>query len=591
MKYVQEARELEKEIKTLYGKPSLGADTETTGLDPFTSELRLLQLSDGETDLVIDVKKVGKEATANYVRPILESEDTVKIFHNAKFDQKFIKHHLGIDIVRPFDSYLASLMIEGGISQPKGFHGLEQTLDRYTKIKVTKDEQLSDWSGELSESQLNYACGDVRPLCLLREEMIKILQKLSLIRVAKLEFDAILPIAWLELSGFYLDFEQWMVAAEANLVKANESADKIYAQLNDVIKQGSLFGASTINLDSHQQIEKYFTEIGVPIPKDENGKYQTKAYLLEAMAEKYPIVQDLLDYRGYMKGYTSFGEKFGEFINPVTGRIHANFMQIGAETGRLAPNQPNLNQIPQNPAQRNCFKAEEGNTLVSNDYSQEELRILADFSGDKKFKGLFATGMDFHKATAMQIFNLKAEEVTPEIRTIAKRLNFGLTYGIGARKFALQAKISEAEARLIRQTYFNTFKTVNRWINYQKVKVLETHSARTASGRLMNFEFDTANNWDTAKAQRNAVNGPIQGTGADILKRALRVYYDASKPYHNDIKLVNIIHDEINIEVPKDKAEEMKDLLKTCMIQAGGDFVKDVEIKVDCKIKEYWNKD
>lgn len=589
MIFIQETSELE-QIKTLYGKPVLGCDTETEGLDPFTNNLRLLQFSDGGQDVVIDVKKVGREATAYYVRPILESSDTVKVLHNAKFDQKFIKQQLGIDIERPFDSYLASLLIEGGISQPKGFHGLEQTLERYTKIQITKDEQMSDWSGELSESQLAYACGDAHHLPLLREKMIEMLQKLGLIRVAKLEFDAILPIVWLELSGFYLDYEQWMFAANENLAKANETADKIYAQLNQYIQQGSLFGAATINLDSHDQVEKYFTQAGVPIPKGDNGKYQTKAYLLEAIADKYPIVQDLLDYRGYMKGYTSFGEKFGEFINSETGRIHANFMQIGAETGRLAPNQPNLNQIPQNPAQRNCFKAEEGNTLVSNDYSQEELRILADFSGDKKFKSLFASGIDFHKATAMQIFNLKENEVRKEDRDLAKRLNFGLTYGIGVKKFALQAKISEAEARLVRNTYFNTFKTVNRWINYQKVRVLETRSARTASGRLMNFEFDPANGFETSKAQRNAVNGPIQGTGADILKRALKIYYDASKPYHNEIKLVNIVHDEINIEVPKNKAEEHNDLLKRCMIQAGEDFVKDVSIKVDSKICDFWNK-
>jgi DNA polymerase-1 len=591
MIYIQEALELEKHIRKLDNKPVVGGDTETEGLCPYKDKLRLLQLSDGENTLVIDAKKIGYEATAHYVRPILESKNTVKVFHNAKFDQKFIKQQLKIDIERPFDTFLSSQMIEGGIRQERGYHGLEKTLNRYTDITVTKDEQISDWSGELSESQIAYAAKDAECLLPLRESIIPVLQKLGLIRCAKLEFDAILPIVWLELSGFYLDFEQWMQYAHQNLIKSQEAASKIYELLKPVMPQDSLFGESMINLDSTPQIKQYFTALGVPLPKTEDDKVQTREYLLAPLAKEYPIIQYLLDYRGYNKAYNTFGESFKDFINPITGRVHSDFFQIGAETGRLAPNNPNLNQIPADAGHRNCFKAEEGNTLTWNDYSQEELRILADFSGDKKFKGMFASGYDFHQATAANIFHIPIEQVTHEYRTIAKRLNFGLTYGIGVKKFALQAGITPAEARIVRDTYFNTFKTVNRWINFQKVKVLQTRSARTASGRLMNYEFDEGNSMETSKAQRNAVNGPIQGTGADVLKRALKIFYDASKPYHDNLKLVNVIHDEIIVETRKDMAEEMRDLLSKCMIEAGSEFIKTVDVKVDSKISDFWYKD
>lgn len=587
MDYISTVEELSRKIGKLEGKKVLGSDTETTGFDPHTNKLRLLQLASDTDTLVIDVKKIGTEATAHYVRPYLEDKGVVKVFHNAKFDIKFIKQQLGIDVERIYDSYLASQMIEGGIGKEKGFHSLAQVLPRYTDIQVSKEEQDSDWwEDELSESQLMYAGKDAEVMLPLRESQKEYLKKLSLTRCAKLEFDAILPTAYIELCGFYLDIETWMRIAEESLVKANYYADLIYKELEPVVPQQSLFGAGSINLDSHEQVQKYFRELGVPMPNS------TKEYLLTPLAERYEIVKNLIEYRGHVKSNGSFGQKFRSFVNEVTGRIHAQFMQIGAETGRYAVSNPNLNQIPSDADHRACFKVQsDDNILVSNDFSQEELRILADFSNDKRFKALFKTGEDFHKSTAALVFNIPLEKVSAHDRNIAKRLNFGLTYGVGIAKFALMAGITEMEAAQVRNHYFNTFTGVKRWINYQKVKVLETHSARTASGRLMYFHFDEDDGAERSKAQRNAVNGPIQGTGADILKRSLRLFYDATKDNQKDVKIVNVVHDQIDLEVRKDLAEEMKDVLRQCMIQAGSEFVKDVEIKVDSKINTHWVKE
>lgn len=587
MKYITEVEELSKSIKLFEGKKVLGSDIETTGFCPFEDKLRLLQLSDGDNTLVIDVFKVGREAVAHYTRPILEDESVVKIFHNGKFDAKFIKQQLEIDVSKMFDSYIASLLIEGGVSKEKGYHGLGQVLPRYTGIEINKDEQLSDWSvNELSEEQLRYSALDAENLLPLREAQIETLTKLGLKRCAKLEFEAILPIAFIELCGFYLDFDEWMAVANSQLTKAQQHSDKIFAALKPVIPQGSLFGEVNVNLDSHVQIQKYFRLLGIDMPES------TKEYLLTPLAKKHEIVADLLEYRGFTKSYTSFGDEFKEFINPVTGRIHAQFMQIGASTGRLAVSKPNTNQIPSDVEHRSCFKAQNPeNTLISNDFSQEELRILADFSGDKKFKAAFKAGDDFHTATAALVFNIPLEKVDPQARYLAKRLNFGLTYGVGIAKFALMAGISEAEAQIIRNNYFDTFKGVRRWINYQKQLVTRTKSARTASGRIALYEYDEDDNQARARAQRNAVNTPIQGTGADILKRALKLFYDKACKNQNKIKIVNVVHDQIDLEVPKSQADEIKETLRDCMIQAGSEFVKTVDIKVDSKVNDRWIKD
>lgn len=584
MIYITEVEELSKKIRLLDDKPVIGVDCETNGLDPHTKDIKLLQLSDSENTLVINTQKIGYDAVAHYVRPFLEDKNIVKTLHNAKFDTKFIKHRLGIDIERIYDTYLASLILEGGLKRPRGFHGLGQTLERYTNIKIDKSEQASNWGGELSQSQINYAATDAECLFPLREAQIPQLQKFGLVKCAKLEFEAVLPIAWLELCGFYLDFDAWMKLADSNLVKAEQIANEIYELLAPVIEQGSLFDVG-INLNSHVQIQKYFRAFGVPMPDS------TKEFMLLPLTEKYPIVQKLLDYRAAIKANSSFGEGYREFINSVTGRIHADFKQIGANTGRLAPSDPNLNQIPKDNDHRNCFRAEEGNSLIIGDYSQEELRLLAQFSHDSAFRALFKTGHDFHKSTAAQIFKVPIEKVDKEMRDLAKTMNFLLNYGGGAAKFGMSAGISENEARAIIQQYFNTFKGVKRWMNYQKVRVLETHSARTASGRLMNFDFDEADGISRSKAQRNAVNGPIQGTGADILKRALRVFYDNSKSHHSKIKLVNIVHDEMNIECPDDMVPEVREVLKDSMVKAGSEYIQDLECKVDFHVTKRWQKE
>ena len=588
MHYITEPSQLAERIKLFHTDNPMGVDCETTGLDPYTAELRTLQLADEDKPndtLVIDVRKVGTTAVAEYVNPLLENKSKVKAFHNAKFDLKFINHHLGAEPESVFDSYLSSLMLEGGLKKGKGFHGLAQTSERYLGITVDKDEQRSDWSGELNEKQLAYAAKDADVLLPLRRTMIDFLKVKGLVRCAKLEFDCLMPIVWLELSGFYMDFEQWLKIAAENRIKADEVYDKVCEILAPLMKQQNLFGAFDINLNSVAQVNEYFLMAGVPMPES------TKEWLLTPLAKDYPLVQHLIDYRGFDKADTAFGRNYKDFINTVTGRIHADFMQIGASTGRFSCSNPNLQQIPHDGSHRNCFKAEEGNTLLSLDYSQIELRILADLARDEGAIDAFKSGVDYYTAMAIKAFKLDPEKpVSSEHRTFAKRLNFGIPYGIGPQKFAMQVGIPMVEGQQIMQDYFKAVPKIKRWLDYQKYRVLKDYDARSVVGRLALYECDVDDFKARSQMQRYACNFPIQASSADITKRAMRIAYDRLKPYRKSLKFVNVVHDEMNFEVPKDLVEVVQPIIHQSMIEAGEEFIKACPVKVDSKSSDVWNK-
>jgi DNA polymerase-1 len=582
--------EREKDLKDIFTNSEiLGVDTETTGLCPIKDKLRLVQLSDGSRTMVIDVFKTGVEATSKFLKPILENKTRKKTLHNAKFDTGFFKQQLNIDTEGIYDSFLASVLIRAGVKfekgEQKGYHGLEQVAKRVCDIDISKDEQLSDWSGVLSENQLQYAAKDAEVLVPVREEQIKLLKELKLTKAAKLEFDAVLPVAWQELSGFYLDIEEWCGIAAKNEILAAEAQEKIFNELKPYVEQGRLFDDVLINLDSWQQVDKYFKLAGVPMPVE-----GTKEFYLTPLTKDYPILQWLLDYRGYTKAVGTFGESFREFINPITGRIHCDIFQLGSITGRMAAYNPNMSQIPADKEHRGCFKAEKGSSIVSFDFSQEELRILADISGDKTFIKLFHSGQDFHTVTASRVFKRPIESITEDERYLSKRVSFGAAYCAGPGKLSMIANIPFHEAQMIIKMYFDTFKGVKRWMDYQKVKVIETRCARSMSGRLAKYDVDIKDQQKRAEMERYSVNFPIQATGADILKLALRYVYEVCKPYGRDIKLVNVVHDELDLEIKDELLEEVCPKIKAAMVAAGEYFVQSVPIVVGEKISKVWVK-
>jgi DNA polymerase-1 len=338
-----------------------------------------------------------------------------------------------------------------------------------------------------------------------------------------------------------------------------------------------------INIDSHVQLTKALKRLGVPVPDS------TRNWKLQPLAAEYPVIAKLLDYRTVQKALTSYGENILEELKKSkTGRIHANFHQIGAPTGRFACTNPNIQQVPHAIEYRRCFRAPEGRKLVIADYSQIELRILADFTGDQGFVDAFNSGADLHRVTAAQVFNVPLEGVTKEQRDFAKRLNFGVVYGIGAQRFAMMTGLSLTDSEDLLRRYFSTYRQLDAWLREAANRALRERTARTASGRLARFRFDPEDRQAASLAQRNGKNMPIQGSSADILKRALRLLHD--KLRDTTACIVNIVHDEIVVEADASQAQEIAKTVEDAMCAAGEEYVKKVPVKVETEVSDEWVK-
>lgn len=584
---VTDAEGLKKACGELQNSSFIGFDTETTELDPYRGDLRLVQLSDGKNTQVIDLKPFAEKGDLRTMsglaplRSLLSNKTQTKIAHNAKFDAKWVRHHLGAELNGVFDTFLASQLISAGDQDRR--HSLADVTQFFTGVELDKSMQVSDWSAtELSHSQVEYAARDAAIMPQLREKVAERLKNDELEQVAELEFECVMPISEMELNGFYLDESRWREQLEKVKIAQVKAADELQDLLSSGVAQASLFGRSEINLDSQAQVTDALVNLGVPVPET------TRGWQLQPLAAEYPVVSKLLEYRGVAKSLTSFGENILEFIEPKTGRIHADFRQIGAPTGRFSCSNPNLQQIPHGQEYRRCFIAPEGKKLVIADYSQIELRILAEFSDDENFIKAFVSGQDFHASAASQVFNVKPDDVTDEQRSFAKRLNFGIVYGIGASRFGLMTGLSQNDAENTMRKYFGTFRRLDAYLRDAGRRIVEERNVRTASGRLLRLRFDESDRQQVASSKRYGINMPIQGTSADILKRSLRLLHDQIRG--TSARLVNIVHDEIIVECDDAEAEATALTLEQAMRAAGEDFVKKVPVKVDVHIAEEWAK-
>ena len=580
---------LRRAVESLSTQPGIGLDTETTDLDPYTSRLRLIQLAAPDGVRIIDLdafpsENKRKDETFAGLRQLLSAPRPIKIAHNAKFDAKFIKHNLGIDLGGLFDTLLASQLVGAGDIEER--HGLETVTSRHLNEFVDKTERLSNWNFELSEAQLEYAARDAAILLPLREKLVERLRSLSLIKCAQLEFECVMPVTDIELAGFYMHKDRWLEQLAIVEKRRTELAEQLQEVLAEESSQGSLFGGpqrDDINLDSHQQLTQALNRLGIPVPDS------TRNWKLQPLAAEYPIIATLLEYRTVQKALTSYGQNMIELINPTTGRLHADFRQIGAPTGRFSCTNPNIQQVPHSLEYRRCFSGHpDGRRLIIADYSQIELRILAEFSNDAGFMQAFNSGADLHRVTAAQVFNVPLEQVSKEQRDFAKRLNFGVVYGIGAQRFSLMTGLSVPEAENVLRKYFATYRGLDSYLREAANRAVRDREARTASGRLVKFRYDENDRQQISMTQRNGKNTPIQGTSADILKRALRLLKDDLAG--TSAQIVNIIHDEIVVEADADEAEDVAARVERLMCAAGEEYLQTVPVKVETQIADEWVK-
>ena len=584
---INNAEELKAAVEEMKSLAVIGADCETSDLDPYKGELRLIQIATSPTAVkIIDLRKFPnpkENPDLDCLRDLLYATRPTKVLHNAKFDAKWLKLRLGAELGGIFDTLLASQILAAGDTDKR--HNLADVTYDTLGEELDKSQQISDWSAdELSASQLEYAAKDAAIVLRIREKMLDRLKSEGLIHVSKLEFDCVQPIAELELAGIFLDKQRWL--EQLQKVKKEQAivADQLQDLLAGSVMQGSLFAGvrDNVNIDSHVELSAALKRLGVPLPDS------TRNWQLEPLANDYPVIKKLLEYRTIQKAITSYGENILEYINPITGRIHADFRQIGAPTGRMACTNPNIQQVPHGEEYRRCFRAPEGRKFVIADFSQIELRILADFTGDPGFVDAFNSGADLHRATAAQIFNVAPEAVTGEQRSFAKRINFGVVYGIGAQRVSNLTGISVDEARQLLSKYFATYRRLDAWLREAAIKATRERQARTVAGRLARFRFDPEDRQSVSLAERNGKNTPIQGSSADIFKRALRLLHEELRG--TSACPVNVVHDEIVVETDAGEAVQIAKKVEKAMCNAGEEYVKKVPITVESVISDEWLK-
>ncbi len=565
----------------------LGIDTETTGLDPHTCELLLLQLSTDDKVYIVDCRRLVPLA----LKPVLENPEILKVAQNAKFEYEMLRQQVGITLAGIFDTMLAERICTAGHGREISLKQISAkyigaVLDKAVREAFYKTAHIGD--AYLAPEQLHYAARDAFIMLPIWRLQQKELRRLKLEQIADLEFRCVAAVGDMELAGVKIDEVKWRKIIEDVGVQREAAAAELCEMLQSATMQATMFGVPSINLNSSTQLMEAFSNLGVDLPDT-----------MESTLVKFshPAVAKLLEYRSHEKTLSAFGENVLSLINPKTGRIHPDFNQHGADTGRFSCNRPNVQQIPATSDFRKCFIAPEGYKLVTCDYSQAELRILAELSLDPGFVSAFQSGGDLHSLTASQMFGVPLEEVQKPQRSAAKAINFGLAYGMGPGGLAPRLGVSLDEAKGLISRYFKAYPGVQQWLDKAAKDAVRLGYSVTTLGRkrFYNMPDDSLKrqNEDEWRKQIGAIerqgkNSPIQGSNADMTKLALIYIRAALKDW--DARTVNTVHDEIVVEVRTDQAEEVKQIVEYEMVRAGEAILKEVPIVAEAALADYWSK-
>lgn len=563
-------------VSDLSSSKVVGVDTETTGLDPLVDRIRLIQLAGDRLDrvFVVDLFELG-DACIDPLNKFFTGPQ-VKVFHNAKFDLKFLRR-TGLRVSPPvFDTMIASQLVTAGLQV--GGHGLNDLVRQYLGKNLDKSSQMSDWSRELSDEQLEYAARDAAVLPRLRAALAPLLVRNGLVDTAKLEFDCLNAVVDMELNGMRLDVERWQALTRQLKAEMQRAAAELQTMLRGAsVDEVSLFGPEyqTVNLDSTQQVLDALRSLGIPVQG-------TSRAHLTSLASDYPVVAALLEYRDIAKKVQAFAESLPTFVHQVTGRIHPTYHQLGASTGRFSCSDPNLQQIPRGVEFRSCFVPDPGCKMVIADYSQIELRVAAEISKDARMIAAYRQGQDLHRLTASLVTGKDIGEVTKDERQAAKAVNFGLIYAMGAAGLRAYARdtygveMTMDQAETFRHRFFSAYKGLGEW--HRSVAASRQMWTRTIGGRLRS--------WRNDPKLTGLLNTPVQGTAADIVKKALALLAEALDG--TDVRIIGSVHDEVLLEAPASKAEYAAELLKTTMEKAGAHYLKLVPIVAEARIADSW---
>ena len=587
-------------------KSVLGVDTETEGFDFTCKKMIMLQIGDKERQYVIDTRVIDISS----LKQILEDEKITKIFHNAKFDYKFIKRWANIEVQGIYDTFLTERVIHCG-KQDHGY-SLARCVNRYIGVtldKTTRNKFIGLKGQPYTIDQITYGANDVIYLLDIRAKQLPLLQTYNLEQAARLENEVVKVFAEVEYEGLAIDKDKWTAMAKDNLelarVKELEldvmvTADprlikyKLPMQV-DMFTDPKDLRRTHINWSSPLQVLRLFKNF-VPSLEDVNGKNLNK------YRYKNNLINEYIKYKECTKLANAYGIKFFNYVN-ADGRVHTNFSQI-LDTGRVSSSKPNMQQIPSDNTFRNCFITKEGWVFVSSDYSSQELNVIAYGSQDPVWLDALSKGMDLHGVCADLVFedrwrNADAD-ARKELRTQIKTINFGLAYGMGPFKLAENLQISKKEAELLIEKYFTEFPNIREFLNK-----LGTYGKR--NGYIQTFApfyrrrwFDT---WypkmyddkskmiELGSIERASKNTPIQGSSADMTKLALvYIHRDIQKSWKDTVKIVMTVHDQIDTVCREDVAEDWATRMTELMEKAAKVVIPNGLLKADTNISKTWEK-
>ncbi|WP_446010016.1 DNA polymerase I [Candidatus Electrothrix sp.] len=595
---VRQREELEQLVellgKQLQGAGQLVLDTETTSLDPLQAELVGVSLCtetkqawylacghrDSEGELLPDQLTV--QDIVDLLGPLLTDPDLAKIGHNLKYDYAILAalQNGGIRLAGPlYDTMLGAWLLEPGRRSYK-LDDLCQEID----LKLTPFSEVVD--GDKSSDAFcrvapdiakNYSCEDVFGSLRLFEEQRPELEKQELWTLFSEVEGALIPVlAAMEETGILLDKEVLQGLTKEFGARMDELEQEIYA-----------LAGHAFNINSSQQLaEVLFDELGLPKGRKTKTGYSTDVKVLEKLSHKHELPARILRFRNLAKLKSTYVDKLQTHISPVTGRVHSSFNQWGTATGRLSSSNPNLQNIPIRTEEgrriRSAFIAPPGSLLLSADYSQIDLRVLAHYSQDQALLEAFRGQGDIHSQTAAEIFQVAPQLLTGEMRRVAKSINFGIVYGMSAFGLSAQLGISRKDAQTFIDRYFVHYPGIQQFMDDIMDQARADGYVTTLLGRRRQLpEINVSNRNRRQFAERMAINTPIQGTASDIIKLAMIKVHEELLTQKAQAKLLLQIHDELVLEVPEDEQESVAAMVKATMESV---MKLDVPLKVNTEV-------
>lgn len=541
-------------------------DTETDSIDPLKAGLVGMSFAVKENEawyVPVPAEREKAEKILAHFAPALQNPKSLKIGQNIKFDILVVRKY-GIRIAGPlFDTMIAHYLLN-----PELRHGMDYLAETYLKYKTVHIEELI---GPRGKKQLSMRDVPVAQVAEYAAEDADVTLKLKNYFAPYLEKEGLESLFYdIEMPLIYVLAEMEYTGVTVDTVALKQSSEELTATLKKLEKEIYELAGKKFNINSARQVgEILFVHLKLEekAKKTRTGSYSTSEDILEKMRSKHPVVGKLLEYRGLKKLLSTYIDALPELINPKTGKIHTSYNQAVTSTGRLSSTNPNLQNIPVRDELgreiRKAFTAENDNCIFfSADYSQIELRIMAHLSNDAHMIEAFRSGADIHAATAAKIYGIPVEEVTSDMRRKAKTANFGIIYGISVFGLAERLSIPRAEAKELIEGYFKTYPDVRAYMDDSILIAKEKGYVETIYKRKRFLpDINSHNAIVRGYAERNAINAPIQGSAADIIKVAMIRIFNRFEAEGLKSKMILQVHDELNFNVHKDELEKVKQIV------------------------------